>query len=219
MSGKSDPDRDAILALLLAAYLLTQADISAMVASIAAGYLVSMQAAYREAASTVGSADGQDWTPSQEDEQAAQDWAQSQAQGIANTYKADLTAAILVFLDAWQHEKGDLSGAMAAAPGIIGQWSDKRAQWKSQQVSSDACGSGGEAGTSAFLVDLEGGLFIDTETGEVVNIGNYGIAVLPDEARCFECLDWAGGVYDVQDDVPDFPIHSWCGHERVLVMV
>src|SRR5260370_42574624 len=94
-----------------------------------------MQAAYGEAASPVGSADGQDWTPSQTDQQAAQDWAQSQAQGIANTYKADLTAAIIVFLDAWQHEKGDLSGARSAAPGTMGQWGGRRGEWERQQES------------------------------------------------------------------------------------
>lgn len=221
MPQKPDHDYAALLALLLAAYMLSAGDVRTMSAALATGYLVSMQAAYQEAASTVGSSDGQNWTPSQDDQQTAQTWAEAQAAGIAATYASDLKGAITTFLDTWQKEKGNLQGAQQAATTILGQWAQKRAAWKSQQVSNYSCGSGGQAGTDAFLVDLEGGYLIDTETGEAIAIGDYAIAVLPETSSNDLCRDFAGYLFDISEDdaIPDFPIHGNCPHEKVLVMV
>lgn len=216
-----DHDKDALLALLYAAYLLTQADITALAEAVASGYLVSMQAAYREAAATVGSTNGQDWTPSPEQEQAARQWATEQAQGIADTYHADLKSAIETVLDAWQDEQGDLTGVMAHAPQLVGAWAEKRAGWKSEQVSNYSCGSGGQAGTSAFVVDMEAGNVIDTDTGEAADIGDYAIACLPEEASNDVCATVAGQTFDVQDwrELPEMPAHGNCPHEYLVVAV
>lgn len=219
--GSTDHDKDALLTLLYAAYLLTQGDITVLAEAIASGYLVSMQAAYREAAATVGSANGQDWTPSPEQEQAARQWATEQAQGIADTYHADLKSALETVLDAWQDEQGDLTGVMARAPQLVGAWADKRAGWKSEQVSNYSCGSGGQAGTAAFVVDLEAGNVIDTETGEVVEIGGYVIACLPVEASNDVCATVAGQTFDVSQfaDLPALPAHGSCPHEYLVTLV
>lgn len=211
--------RDALLALLLAAYLLTADDISTLAAAIAVGYLASMQAAYREAAGTVGSDDT--WTPDEQQQEQAQAWARNQAQGIADTYNADLQAAIVLFLDAWTKEQGSLDGAQRAAPAALGAWSKSRAQWKGQQISNYSCGSGADAGTSAFLVDLENGMLIDTETGEVVEIGDYAIGCLPEESSSDICKTVAGQMFDIseRDSLPDMPNHPSCPHEYVIVQI
>ena len=216
-----DHDRDALLALLLAAYLLTRDDITALSEAIASGYLISMQAAYREAAATVGSAIGQRWTPSSEQERAVRQWAAGQAAGIVATYQNDLKAAITTVLDAWQEEQGSLTGVMQHAPQIVGAWAEKRAQWKAPQVSNYSCGSGGQAGTSAFVVDVEAGNVIDTDTGEAMEIGDVGIACLPETASNDVCATVAGQTFDAQEwrDLPVMPAHSNCPHEYVVVMV
>lgn len=212
-------DRDKLLALLLAAYLLSQKDIARVTLAIATGYLVSMQAAYREAAATVGS-DGTEWEPSQAEEDTAHMWAQEQAQGIAETYARDLTSAINTYLESYQEESGgSLVGASAHAGKVIGDWCKERASWKSEQMSNSSCGSGGDAGISKFLVDLTNGQFVDTETGEAVKMEDYAIAVLPEQAGCPTCKTYAGLLWDIQDTLPEFPLHTSCGHERVLMMV
>ncbi|HZU01545.1 MAG TPA: hypothetical protein VFA10_17890 [Ktedonobacteraceae bacterium] len=221
MASKKDKDHARLLALLLAAYLLSQKQIMTLAQTIETGYLASQQAAYREAAATVGSDDATDWEPSPEQEDAAHEWAQAQAQGIADTYKADLTSAIETYLNSYEQEVDSLDGAEAHAGSVLGEWATKRATWKSEQIANYSCGSGGDAGTQAFIVDLEGGNVIDSETGEAVEIGDYGIACLPEESTNDVCASVAGQVFDIsdRDSLPDMPAHGGCPHEYLIVSV
>ena len=87
------------VALLVAAYVLTQQDKKKLADAIKMAYLLMFYAAYVRAAKNAGVSPS--WRASAEEELLAEAMAEQDAADIAATYSTDIQRAIDVFLAAW----------------------------------------------------------------------------------------------------------------------
>lgn len=204
----------ALIALLVAAFLLSKADIKAMASAILAARIASMKAAYSQASSTVG-IDDTDWEPDAELQSMAKDASRQDAESIASTYKDDLEAVATAFVVAWMLDHESLDGCEAAARVEIAVWAIARAEWKSKQIADYTCGSGANDGTAMWVADAMDGEF---ELPDGVTLDDIEVTVLPEESSSDLCSEYAGETFDIDeyDSIPDFPIHANCPHRKVV---
>jgi hypothetical protein len=204
----------ALIALLVAAFLLSKADTKAMASLIFTARIASMKAAYSQASSTVG-IDDTGWEPDAELQSMAEDVSQQDADSIASTYKDDLEAVATAFVVAWMLDHESLDGCEAAACKEISVWAAARAEWKSKQIADYTCGSGANDGTNMWIGDFLDG---DLDLPDGVSEDDVEIEVQPEESSSDFCKNYAGQRFSLDDDVPDFPAHSNCIHRKVIVL-
>lgn len=180
-------DEKALIALLVAAFLLSQGDIKDMAAAILVGRIASMKASYAQASDTVGAST--DWEPSDDLQSATKDESQQDADSIASTYKDDLESVASAFIVSWMNSHENLDGCEEAARTSLSTWALQRSSWKSEQVADYSCSSGADDGTDAWLADL-----IDEEIDlpEGVSVDDVEIEVQPSESSHDECENYAG---------------------------
>ncbi len=211
---QSNKDREKLIALLLAAYAFTQEDISALASLLSSAYLAAMQRAAQRALTTLHAAGAQGWQPLAAQIRAAEAQALEAAKGIAATFTS--------LLEGFLRGLGSLLNDAQAAVGRIADWARGLFQWKVPQIVNVTCGSGNDAGTSAVVEDLLDGTLVDADEPDlVIGANGYQFTVEPEESSNDTCKDYAGKTFsmDQWDEVPDFPIHPECPHEKILISV
>lgn len=210
-----DTERDALIAAILAAFLLTSEEIQQLALSIYAARLAALKAAYTAAADEAGADVPDDWAPDDDVTGEMADAANEQAQHIADTHEREMRAAAVAFLLTWQHDHdGKLEGAGPALRQHVGQWCDERASWKSEQIAGYESALGAAAGTDAAASDLLDGTLTDAN-GDPIDASGLVAAVLPDGAAEPFCAEYAGNFYplDAADYLASlFPAHPNCPH-------
>lgn len=211
MNKDNDKQKAALIALLIAAFLLTDSDIAAMATLITTARLDSAKVSYAQASDTTG-VDGSDWEPSDEVQQTIQDVSTQDAESIAATYEDDLTSVTTRFVDAWLIDHDTLDGCEDATRKELAEWVADRTTWKSEQIANYTCSSGANTGTDEWLDDLDEGGFGG------LNPDDLEVTVLPEESSNDLCADYAGKVFGIDevDTIPSFPIHSNCPHRIVI---
>lgn len=206
----------ALIALLVAAFLLSKADIKAMAVLILTARIASMKAAYNQASSTVGISD-EDWEPDAELQSMAKSVSEQDAESIASTYKDDLEAVTTAFVVAWMIDHESLDGCEAAARVALSEWATLRAEWKSKQIADYTCGSGANDGIEMWIGDVQDG---KRKLPDGVTIDDIEITVLPATSSSDECEKWAGKRFSLSEalSVPGMPMHPHCIHRKVIVM-
>lgn len=206
-------DEQALIALLIAAFLLSQNEIEAMTSAIIVARIASARASYARASDTAG-VDGSDWEPSDDLTQEIGDTSEQDAEGIAATYRDDLGIVVAGFVTSWLGTHDTLDGCEAAARHEVATWATDRAAWKSEQIANYTGGSGANSGTNQWVDDLSDGEF------DGVNPDDVEITVLPEESSNDLCREYAGEVFEMSeyDTIPDFPIHGGCPHRKVVQM-
>jgi hypothetical protein len=189
-----------------------------------------MQRAYRKAQHTVHALPI--WEPSQRDIERAQKQAHKAAESIAETYQTLLSHFLERVLEVEKQQKGlltagwaDLYGSVREAVrdlvGKVSAFVSGLALWKSKQVANYTCGQGNYDGTDAFIMDVESGDVVDSETGEVIQGGDYAILCSPDTASNDICAEVAGQLFDLSQwsELPEMPAHGGCPHGYDIVQV
>jgi len=219
-----------LITLITHAYAMREQDVATLAAHLATARLAAMQRAYRKAQRTVHASPL--WEPTQQDSARAHQQAHKAAESIAETYQTLLSHFLERVLEVEKQRKGlstaswtDLYGTVREAVrdlvGKVKTFVSDLAGWKSEQVANYTCGQGNYDGTGAFIVDLESGDVIDSETGEVVQGGDYAIQCLPAESSSDVCSTVAGQTFDISEwsDLPEMPNHGNCDHEYIIVSV
>jgi hypothetical protein len=205
----------ALIALLVAAFLLSNAEIKAMASLILTARIASMKAAYSQASNTVG-IDDSNWEPPSDLRKMAEDVSKQDADSIANTYKDDLEAVTTAFVVAWMIDHESLDGCEAAARKEISVWAIARAEWKSKQIADYTCGSGANDGTDMWIGDFLDG---DLDLPDGITEDDVEIEIQPEEAVCKECKEYAGQRFSLEDaDDIELPAHPACPHHKVIAM-
>lgn len=219
----SDDSQDIaeIAADLVAGFLLTDDQVTRMAAAIAQARLAAYRATYAAAASTMGVTLPADWQPDEDTTDACDEDAQASADGIAQTYQRDLTAAALAYLAQWRDDHdGDLAGASGALGVYLHGWATDRAVWKSEQVANAEAGAGANDGIDDASGDALDGVLLGPD-GAPIDGSLYVVVIVPDDAAEPFCADYAGEMYDLSqyDELPDFPTdaHPNCIHEKWVV--
>lgn len=206
----SSTDEQALIALLITAFLLSQKEIEAMTSAIIVARIASARASYARASDTAG-VDGSDWEPSDDMQQEINDTSEQDAEGIAATYRDDLSIVVAGFVTSWLEGHDTLDGCEAAARHEIAMWATDRAAWKSEQIANYTGGSGANSGTNQWVDDLSDGEF------DGVNPDDYEIEVQPAESSGDICKEYAGQRFALDDDIIEFPAHANCPHRKVVV--
>lgn len=209
-------DEKALIALLVAAFLLSSKEIAAMATLISVARIDSAKASYAAASDTAG-VSGEDWEPDKEFQDMANEVSEKDAQSISDTYKADLESVAAAFVAGWLLDHETLDGCEAKARESLSIWTKQRAEWKSEQIAKWTCGSGASDGTDLWLGDLIDGEF---DLPEGLSADDVEVTVLPETATCSRCLEYAGESFDIDeiDDIPEFPLHTGCDHRKVVQM-
>jgi hypothetical protein len=208
-------DEKALIAVLVAAFLLSKADIKDMAVAILAGRIASMKASYQQASDTVGA--DTDWEPSDDLQSEIKDISEQDAEGIAATYKDDLESVASAFIVSWMSTHDTLDGCEEAARQSLSTWATQRSSWKSEQIADYTCSNGASLGIDQWASDL-----IDEEIDlpEGLSADDVEVMVLPEEATCAQCKAVAGQSFSVDeiDTIEEFPIHSGCDHRKTIQM-
>ncbi len=191
---------------LLAAYAWTRPDIDRLAGLLSAAYLSAQQRGANRARAALGAAT--DWTPTREQQRQAGVQGKEDAASIAATYKDLLTGYLLA----------QSFSSPAEAHAGVASWSSKTAQWKSAQITNWTAGTGNNAGASETVGQALSGDLVDVETGVVIDASAYDFEVQPAESSKDACAEYAGNTYPLGqwDEVPDFPIHGFCPHQKVV---
>jgi hypothetical protein len=207
-------DEKALIALLVAAFLLSKADIAAMTALIITGRTDSAKASYQQSSDTVGAST--DWEPDSDLQGDIKDSSEQDAESIASTYKSELEAVATAFVAGWMSNHDSLDGCEGAARTELATWATTRAAWKSEQIANYTCGAGANAGIDQWILDL---IDEDIELPDGVTLDDIEVEIQPDEAVCDACKEIAGKRFDFDeaDDI-ELPSHSNCPHRKVIVM-
>lgn len=191
---------------LLAAYAWTRADIDRLAGLLSAAYLAAQQRGANRARAALGAST--DWTPTSDQQRQADDQGKEDAASIAATYKDLLTGYLLA---------QSFNSAAEARAGVV-SWASKTAQWKSAQITNWTAGTGNNTGASETVDQALDGDLVDAETGVVIDASAYDFEVQPAESSKDECAEYAGNTYPLGQwgEVPDFPIHGFCPHQKVV---
>lgn len=204
------PDRDRLHdweVALLAAYSWTRTDIERLAHLLAGAHVAAIQRAANRTRQTMGASST--WEPDKEMRRQAQATFTKVAAGIAATFQ-DLLKHFLL--------RESFASVKEAVAGIA-SWLQTLLKWKVKQVVNGTVAPGTDKGTSLVVADALAGDLVDEETGEVIDASVYAFTVLPEESSKDICSLYAGNTYqlDEWDDVPPFPIHLLCPHERVVL--
>lgn len=217
----SKTEQDALIALVLGAFLLSDRQITEMADAIYNAQVAAISAAYADVAMELsdGEDDGSDFAPDQSllDELRAQ--ANLTAHGIARTYQRNLRAAAAGFLAGWlSSHDNSLAGAEDALRRDLAEWCRSRAEWKALQIAQAETGEGFSVGTLAAIDDAVSGIL---SLAEGLTLDSVRATVLPDQAAEWFCADYAGNEYTIdeaQDLIGLFPAHLGCEHEVVVYL-
>lgn len=233
-----------LVSLIIAAYTLSQDDITSLAESITTHRLNVMQASYRRAQLVVGLAPN--WTPGKKVQRRIEKQSQKDAQGIAATYKQYLTSFVETALEVekamkdatvrgWRDVFGSVKEAVRQMVSNVGEWLSDFTGWKPKQVANATCGGGVSDGTMQFAQDVVDasngdGTVQDDNGGTIVDISdmnteitNIGIAILPAESSNDVCALIAGKTFtmaeydEIYSLVGTLPVHANCRHYASIV--
>jgi len=205
-------DEKALIALLVAAFILKKSDTKALATLILAGRIAAMKAAYNQASSVIGAST--DWAPDAELTKMAEKASEKDAESITVTYGSDLESVATGFVESWMIDHETLDGCEAAAKAELASWATTRAEWKSEQITGYTCGSGANDGVDLWIGDVVDG---DFDIPDDISLDDIQVEIQPSESSKDECEDYAGNRYDFDEDLPDFPMHENCPHRKVIV--
>src|SRR5579859_6649523 len=202
-------ERGRVLDSLLAAFTLNDDDIEQLTQDITDATVTSYRAAYADAADMLAAEyDEEDAEPEDEEDDA-----EDGADHVAATYHSDLfnqvnNALGLLPPGIGEHEAEQTVASSTAA------WAAGRAEWKATQIAQHETATAASDGTSAAVSDV-----LDGEIVTEADLTSYYVTVIHDGSSADDCADWAGFVFplDTYFDVPDFPIHYNCVHEKVVL--
>jgi len=208
-------DEKALIALLVAAFLLSKSEVASMTTLIFTARMDSAKASYAQASDTVGAST--DWEPSDDLQGQLKDTSEQDAESIAATYEADLESVATGFAESWMLDHESLDGCEVAARSELSTWATDRATWKSEQISGYTCGSGANTGTNEWIDDL---LDEDIDLPEGLSVDDVEVTVLPEESSSDICKEYAGQSFDIDeiDEIIDLPAHLGCIHRKVIQM-
>lgn len=197
---------------LVAAYSLTPDDKQKLTTLLAKAYLLAKARAYRAAVERTAHLVQlkAPWTPGQEDADKARAWAAEQVESIAATYAELLRNALERELSE-ERAFGSLAGKIKQVATAVGDWFRGFLPWKSQQIANATVSQGSHDGTVKWVEDATGD---DAEWVEGVSPddGRVQVQVLPESSSSDGCAEIAGQVYNLNDDLPDVPLHNNCVH-------
>src|SRR5487761_2365869 len=191
-----DRRRAALIAALVAAYLLAPDAMKRLARLVYAARVAAYVASYTAQARSAGASPPDDWQPSDTTLAALAAAAHAAAQSVAATYRDELTNAATRAVDDWLAKHAD-EAAASGVPRDLAQdvkaWADQRAQWKSAQVGQYETAQAAHQGAQ--------------------DAAQLRIAVLPADSSGDYCANYAGRVFAF-DDAPslDFPAHIGCQH-------
>lgn len=231
-----------LVALIIAAYTLSQDDITSLAESIADARLTVMQASYRRAQKIVGLPGN--WMPGQKIEQRIEKQALKDAQSIAATYKQYLSSFVNTALEVekalqdvqakgWRDLFGSVKEAVRQMVSNVSEWLGDFMGWKPKQVSNATCGGGMSDGTMQFAQDVveadKGDGNVQDDNGDIIysiddmklSIPEIGVKVVPSVSSSDFCKDYAGNTYSMDEalSIPSFPAHPSCIHTTIMVVL
>lgn len=231
-----------LVSLIIAAYALSQDDITSLAESITTSRLNVMQASYRRAQVVVGLVPN--WTPGQAVQRRIEKQSQKDAQGIAATYKQYLTSFVETALEVekamrgatvkgWRDIFGSVKEAVSQMVSSIGEWLSDFLGWKPAQISNATCGGGLSDGTMQFAQDVveadKGDGMVQDDNGDTIvdisdmnmSIPELGVKVIPSVSSSDFCQDYAGNTYSLDEalSIPAFPAHPSCQHTTIIVVL
>lgn len=205
------------------AFSFTQSDSQSMADLLARGYLDAKQSAYEKAASTVASRILIAPRQSQVSDMAqAASWSHTQTQSIAATYQQMIASLI----EELSRESPDESGQVPVTEGFpnlralaAGVKAGAKAfvEWKAPQIANVTIGTGANDGTDQAIDDIIDGFADPSSEGDPNGVR---VRVIPAESSNDLCSEYAGNNYSLDEavDVPDFPIHPNCPHEKEVYL-
>lgn len=231
-----------LVSLIIAAYTLSQDDITSLAESITTSRLNVMQASYRRAQVVTGLAPN--WTPGKKVQRRIEKQSQKDAQGIAATYKQYLTSFVETALEVekamkcatvkdWRDVFGSVKEAVRQMVSNVGEWLSDFMGWKPKQVANATCGGGVSDGTMQFAQDVvdasngdgtvqddNGGTIVDINDMKV-SIPELGVKVVPSMSSSDFCKDYAGNTYSLEEalSIPAFPAHPSCIHSTIIIVL
>ncbi|SRR6266487_1020081 len=207
-----------LLDYILQVFGLSVSDLAALAASIRDALLAAVRGAYRRWNKLTG-ASSQDWMPLPAQVKQIEMQAQEHAGMIAQTYERELSNAASTYIDAWRSANETLDGIEEPLMSMLSEWTAARTRYKSVQIAGYETGTGADLGTTQFVQDLMNGDLIDADTGEVIDSEQYEIGVVPSESSGDICSAYAGQVFSMEeaDEIPEFPMHGNCIHEKILI--
>ena len=210
-----DRRRAALIAALVAAYLLAPDAMKRLARLVYAARVAAYVASYTAQARSAGASPPDDWQPSDTTLAALAAAAHAAAQSVAATYRDELTNAATRAVDDWLAKHAD-EAAASGVPRDLAQdvkaWADQRAQWKSAQVGQYETAQAAHQGAQDAAQDVTDGTLTD-DSGAPIDTSQLRIAVLPADSSGDYCANYAGRVFAF-DDAPslDFPAHIGCQH-------
>lgn len=233
-----------LVSLIIAAYTLSQDDITSLAESITTHRLNVMQASYRRAQVVTGLVPN--WTPGQAVQRRIEKQSQKDAQGIAATYKQYLTSFVETALEVekamkcatvkgWRDVFGSVKEAVRQMVSNVGEWLSDFMGWKPKQVANATCGGGLSDGTMQFAQDVveadKGDGTVQDDNGDTIvdisemstEITNIGIIVLPEESSSDVCALVAGKTFtmaeysEIYNLVGTLPAHANCPHYASVI--
>jgi hypothetical protein len=197
---------------------LTAREIQTLIKTIKSAIVTSIQSAYRLWNKVVNGSRG-DWEASSGLIKEVEDVVEKTVRGMEDTYQRELLHTASDFLDTWaQEHDGEITGSENALATTIDTWVQGRTAYKAKQIARYETGYGANLGTTQFVTDLvNGGELIDTDTGESIDPSNFAQVVMPEESSGDFCSEYAGQMFALDDDVPDFPAHPNCIHEKIVI--
>lgn len=210
---------EQIIAAVTAAFALNADDLDQLEQDIYSTRAITFEAAYAEAASLFDTEQNDESALDDDDAADQQQQSHAAALSIANTYHNSLANQVQQQLLQLLPSLGEhLEGAEKALATGIGAWAGQRAGWKSKQVANYEAGSAADAGTNKFVDDMLSGEF---GLPEGVSASDVYVTILPEYSSPDTiCGEFAGNVYTLDQyyDLPDYPAHGNCIHEKVIVL-
>jgi hypothetical protein len=193
--------------------LLSEEDTGKMAKAIYASRIEAYEAAYQEAELRLGLPPNTAWHAPASVLEEQSKAALEAADQITATYERELRAAASRLLDAGV-SGDDLHAALQ-------DWGRARKGWKSEQISRYETGRASERGTMDMVGALREGEYED-QLAEMADwsMDEVRITVLPAGAETEDlCMVYAGAAFSLDDawDIPEFPIHANCPHEKVVL--
>ena len=204
-----DKRKRRIIALLVARFALSAEEKRALIQSVTEAHLGAYRASYAAVARRFAPP-GTAPQPPASQEAVQRRHAREAALLILATFAEDLLgyATILVANGLLQPQPPDEGWYLA----MMATWLAQRAAWKSDQIARTTVGQGANAGTTDAKQSIDDGTWEQDPS-------TLCVTVLPAESSHDICSQYAGQVfpYEDYDDIPDFPIHPNCPHQRLIL--
>lgn len=193
---------------------LSPEEIASLASYIRDCIMATMQSVYNRVGSLLQTT--AQWVP---DLTSISHQALSYAHDIARTYADEIRSAITNFVEQYEIANSTIEGVQVPLASFLQEWLTARASYKARQIAGFSAGVGNEAAIAQCIKGINAG--IRDDAGNVIDPSDYCIQITPDESSSDVCSQYAGQSFplDQADDLPSFPIHPNCPHQKHLVVV